>query len=51
MDGEQGGRYVCNGENANFVWSIGAKEKTSSSGVHSTASAVHSNLPSQIAID
>ena len=51
MDGEEGGREFCSEENVNFVWSIGAEEKTSSFGVHSTASAVHSHLPSQIAIN
>ena len=49
VDGEEGGRWVCDGEHVNFLWSIGIEEKASSFCVYSTVSAIHSHLPSQIA--
>jgi hypothetical protein len=39
------------GEHINFVYNIGIEEKASSFSVDSTTSAIHSDLPSQIAIN
>jgi len=39
------------GEHVNFVYSTGVEEKASSFCVNSTNSAIHSDLPSQIAIN
>ena len=39
------------GEHVNFVYNIGIEEKASSFCVDSTTSAIHSDFPSQIAIN
>ncbi len=48
VDGEEG---KSGGEHVNFVYKIGVEEKVSSFCVDSTTSAIHSDLPSQIAIN
>jgi hypothetical protein len=42
--------HKSSGEQVNFVYNIGIEEKASSFCVDSTTSAIHSDLPSQIAI-